>query len=96
MHLKKFSDFATDDIALVGDKINIAELFNKPLVVTGFRMLTSKRDGKPLLHLQIEFEGRTRTAFTNSVVLIKQCEQYKDEMPFEATIIKVGSYYTFS
>ena len=94
--MKKFSDFAETEAGLVGDKLKISEVMNKKIVVTGYRMLTQKHNSRPLLHLQFELEGKTHTTFTNSVVLIRQCETYQEEIPFETMIVKQSNYYTFS
>ena len=34
--------------------------------------------------------------FTGSAVLKNQIEKYKDKIPFNAKILKINKYYTFS
>lgn len=94
--MKKFSDFA-EEIGLSGEKIKVSEILNKEITVTDFRILTSKfNQDKDLLQLQFEINGEQRITFTNSLVLIKQCQQYKSEMPFSTIIKKISNYYTFT
>lgn len=95
--LKRFSDFAEEGRGLEGDKVKMGEIFNKPIIVKAYRIFDSKcvKD-KPCLQLQFEMDGETRIVFTNSSVLIRQIKQYESELPFIATIRKVGSYHTFT
>lgn len=93
---KRFSDFAQDKVGLVGDKKTIAEILNKEILVTGYRILEGKYPvGKALLHLQFKYNDIYYTVFTNGTVLLKQIKQYEKEIPFYATIKKLGNYYTF-
>lgn len=97
--MKQFSDFAKkEDInTFNGKKIGINELFDKSIIVKKYRIIPNgKFSNKPVLHLQFELDGETRTTFTNSVVLIRQCKEYESEMPFSTKIIKTHNYYTFS
>lgn len=48
------------------------------------------------MQLQYELDGKKYVSFTNSEVLIRQIEQYADEIPFLTTIVKRNSYYTFT
>jgi len=95
--MKKFSDFADESRGLEGEKMKIGDVFNKPIVVKAFRIFDSKciKD-KSCLQLQFELDGETKIVFTNSAVLIRQIKQYESELPFIATIKKVGSYHTFT
>lgn len=96
-NVHKFSDFAKDECGLSGEKIAIAEILNKEVIVKAYRIIKSKAiQGKECLQLQIEFNSIDRVTFTNSLILIRQSQEYADKMPFIATIIKNGSYYTFS
>jgi len=95
--IKRFSDFAKDEVGLIGDKLKIGEIFNKEIYVTAYRILASKGvKGKEVLQLQFELENHTYIVFTNSEVMIRQIKQYETEIPFLTVIKKVGSYYTFS
>jgi hypothetical protein len=48
--------------------------------------------------LQFHFpdDDEIKIIFTGSDVLISQIEDYKEEIPFEATIKKINRYYTFT
>ena len=95
--MRRFSDFAKEEIGLDGDKIQISDALNKEIYLIGFRIIESKIiKGKPCLQLQFKIDGMTHVTFTNSVVLIRQIEKYKEHLPFVTTIRKRNSYYTFS
>lgn len=92
----KFSEFA-DEHPMSGKKIPINEVLNCELTVKGYRVTdSSKNPGTKCLTISVVFEDIERVIFTGSTVLIDQCEKYKDQMPFEATIKKIDNYYTFS
>lgn len=94
--VKRFSDFAQGEFGLEGEKKPIADILNKEICVTGFRIMDGKHPvGKELLQLQYKLEGVYYITFTNGIVLIKQIKQYKEEIPFVTTIKKFGNYYTF-
>lgn len=107
---KQFSDFAVKDIGLDGDKISIANILNKKIYLLAYRIMRSKAvHGKQCLQLQYELctdaddaddnnndDGKCYISFTNSEVLMRQIQEYENELPFETTIIKRSSYYTFS
>lgn len=95
--IHRFKEFASEECGLDGDKIPMAEILNKEITVTAYRIMQSKAvKGKECLQLQVELDGENRVVFTNSVVLIRQTQQFAKEIPFLAIIIKRGSYYTFS
>lgn len=95
--MKKFSDFAKNTGIMKGDKIAISEVLDKEIIVDSYTIGESRYEGKKLLTLQINLDGEDRIIFTGSTVLIDQCDEYKDHMPFEATIIKVnGKFYSFT
>lgn len=97
--MKRFSDFASDEIGLVGKKLTMQDILGKPIIVTAGRIAASKAvKGKQCLQLQFTFDGAEEpfVVFTNSSVLIKQMTKYGEEVPFLATIEKHGAYYTFS
>ncbi len=94
--MKKFSDFA-DEQGLVGEKMPVAEVFNKTIVVTGYRIIDSTAvKGKRCLQLQFELNGEKHVLFSTSEVLLRQTEKYAEHIPFETVIKKVGSYHTFT
>ena len=96
--MKKFSDFATDDNIMTGDKIKIDDILGKEIIVIGYKISESKykKDGQDkVLTLQFKLNNECRVIFTGSNVLIEQIEKYKNEIPFLATIEKVNKFYTF-
>ena len=97
--MRKFSDFAQDERIIDGEKLNIASILNKEIMVIGYRIKNSKyakSNYEKCLSLQFEIDGTKFVAFTGSNVLIDQIEKYKDEIPFFTTIIKIDKYFTFS
>ena len=94
--MKKFSDFATEDSIMSGDKIKIGDITGKEVEVIDYRIGNSKFEGKKLLTLQIKLDGENRVIFTSSNVLIDQSQKYEEEMPFLATIKKINNrFYSF-
>ncbi len=97
--MKRFCDFATDQVALDGDKVRLDDILNEPIIVTGYRVRKSrfsKNESGEYLTLQFEREGRKCIVFTGSDVLIGQVKKYAHEIPFETAIKKISRYYTFS
>jgi len=97
--LKRFSDFATTNNAVTGDKIKIEDVLGKEIEVIGYKASSSKfpKAGNDMvLTLQFNLDGEPRVLFTGSGVLLEQAEKYKDEMPFLAKIEKVNKFYTFT
>lgn len=70
-------------------------MLDKEIVVCAYRITDSKYGEGSCLKLQFELDGEKHVLFTGSNVLIRQCEQYADRMPFLARIVKPGKYYTF-
>lgn len=94
--MQKFADFAKER-QFDGDKIPIADVLNKEIVVRDFRVASSKvKQGTDYVSIQIEMDGKPRVIFTGSNVLVRQLEEYKDYLPFETIIRKVRDFYTFT
>ena len=96
---KRFNDFAKDEVALVGEKLAIQDVIGKEIFLTAYRISKSKAvPGKECLQLQFSFSDSDEVlvTFTNSEVLTRQVKRYEAELPFITTIVKRGSYYTFS
>lgn len=97
--MRKFSDFATEERPLEGNKVRLDELLDTELIVIGHRIRDSKyRDdgSQRYMTLQVQIAGETAVCFTGSEVLINQIERYRDQIPFVTTIRKIDRYYTFS
>ena len=98
--MKKFSDFATDDGVLTGDKLRLEDVLGKEIIVKGYKISNSKYgkkgEDKKVLTLQFELEGVDYIIFTGSNVLMDQIEKYKSEIPFMTKIEKINTFYSFS
>lgn len=100
--MNRFSDLGIKPTQkrLVGDKIKIAKILNREILVRDYRLEESKygknRSGK-CLYLQIEIEGTKHIVFTGSDVLIDLIQQVpKEKLPFFTTIVKEGECFEFS
>lgn len=96
---KRFSDFATDDRPLAGDKVKLDNILNQEILITGYRLTESKygRSNSPkCLTVQFEKKGKQQVFFTGSGVLINQLEKYQQEIPFLATVRKIERYFTLT
>ncbi len=98
--MEKFSAFAAaEDRRLDGEKEDISDVFGKEIEVLAYRIMPSKAvRGKSCLQLQYRYTGdkEPHIIFSNSEVMTRQIEQYKEHIPFSTVIRKRGSYYTFS
>ena len=95
--MNRFSEFASEDGPLDGDKIRLDDILNKEIIIKDYRISKSKYEGKgDYTTIQIEDNGLQQVIFTGSRVLAAQCEKYKDMMPFVATIKKIDKYYTLT
>lgn len=93
--IHRFGDFAKGNI-LDGEKKRLSEIVNKEIVVTGANITKSTKNDGECLKLQYTLDGKTYVTFTGSVVLIKQCKEYSNEIPFVTTIKQVGKYFSFT
>ena len=103
-------DTLTTHKALDGDKVRIDDILNKPIVVTGFQVSTSKyRDRGSGVCVKVQFyemEDKTQVRkvfFSGSSVLKDELEEAKQtldskDLPtmFKTTVKKVGNYYSLS
>lgn len=102
MSLKKFSDFSivVPENQFSGEKIRIAKLLNKKIIVLNYRITDSKfkEEGvKNRLDIQLELNDEKYILFTGSNVLMKMIEQVsKESFPFETVITKEGEAYQFN
>lgn len=94
--MHKFKDFADED-SFEGEKIRIDDLLNKDIQVISFKVTPSKHNnGKECTAIQLRIDEIPFVLFTGSEVLKGQLQKYSDKLPFEATIKKIKSYYTFA
>jgi len=97
--MKKFSDFATEETPLIGDKVKIETIIGKEISIIGYRITDSKfkeRNHGKCITIQFSIDDTQKIFFTGSEVLMNQIEKYKEEIPFLTTIIKNQRYYTFT
>ena len=99
--MQRFSDFATEDKPLDGQKKRLDEVINREIVVLEARITDSKfadegESRRRCVTIQFELDGDVCVLFSGSQVLINQIEKYREHIPFAATIIKIDRYYTFS
>lgn len=78
--MKRYGDFFTKIV----DMENLQEAYCK----------ASK--GKTCVEIQFKLDDKIGVTFTNSSVLERQLDTFKDMMPFEASIKKIHNYYTFT
>lgn len=93
---KRFGDFARDHVPLDGSKLKIADILNKEILVTGFRVKNSKYNATSCLTIQFMMGDEKHVAFTGSAVLLDQCKIYESEIPFITTVKRIDRYYSFT
>lgn len=100
--IKRFADFADTKSHPImdGEKVALQKILNKEIKVTAYKIKDTKfDDAKNNKCLMVQFEDSTnerKVFFTGSAVLIDQIERYKDHIPFLATIVKTGKFFSFS
>ena len=95
----KFSEFAKKDEGLLdGKKKKIEDILNVEITVLGFKVKPSKFPEKSPHYTTIQFlqDDKKFIVFTSSIVLTEQLENYKEQLPFIATIRKSGKAFTFT
>ncbi|MCX5818995.1 MAG: hypothetical protein NT047_03665 [Deltaproteobacteria bacterium] len=93
---KRFGDFAKDHVPLDGSKLKIADILNKEIMITGYRVKNSKYNATSCLTIQFMMGDEKHVAFTGSQVLLDQCKSYEAEIPFIATVKRIDRYYSFT
>lgn len=98
--MKKFSDFGIDTMpvtAIVGDKIKIDRVLNRPIKIHAIVFAPSDFGGERM-DMQIELNGEKRLLRTSSQNLMYQGKKVpKDGFPFDTTIVLLGEKsYEFS
>lgn len=98
--MHRFSDFASEESRLDGDKVKIDDILTQEITIKAFTLSDSRfsknKSGK---YLTVQFcgaDGIDKVFFGGSDVLSDQLEKYKSELPFVATIKKINKYYTLN
>ena len=91
-----FSNFGNEELPLEGKKKKTEDILNIEILITAFRVAESKYNERKCLTIQFENSGAKYIVFSGSDVLIRQMGKYKDKLPFYATILKRGKFYTLS
>jgi hypothetical protein len=99
----KFSEFAEDDEKPIeGEKVRIESILNKPIVLTAYKIRTSKYKKEncdrcaTVQFYEVDSPARKEIFFTGSNVVISMLEKYGDKIPFETTVKKIDKYYTLT
>ena len=89
----QFSDFATEDKPMEGEKKKLDDILNIEILVIGFKVGKSKYKDKNYLTLQFKIDDDIYVLFTGSAVLSDQSQKYRERMPFYTKIKKIKNYY---
>jgi hypothetical protein len=97
---QRFADFADEPTPLDGQKAAIDAICDEEITILAYRSAKSKfEDSKTGTYTMIQFvrtNGERYVCFTSSTVLARQCEKYRDYMPFLTHIRKICRYYTMT
>ncbi len=92
-----FSVFARGKLPLPGTKMRLDQILNREILVTDFRIMKSKHHpGQDCLQFQYLLDDTVCVSFTGSAVLMDQISSVGDNIPFNATVVKIDRYYSFS
>ena len=99
--MKRFSDFAEAATPLEGTKKKLDDILNRDLIICNCKVSESKYNENgckeyAIIQFKEENSDELFVVFTESKVLIEQCEKNKDMMPFIVVIKKINKYYTFN
>jgi hypothetical protein len=95
-HFRDFADPDEDEEALDGDKIKIADIIDKEILILNFDIRKSKIKEGDYVIVQFESDGEKHVIFTTAPRLMKKLERHKEKMPYLVTIIRKYKYYTMS
>lgn len=96
--MKSFKEFniKSEVHAFSGDKIKIAKILNREIIVLDYKVEDSKYTDK-CLYMHIELQGVKHVVFTGSKNLIDMINKVsKSDFPFTATIIQENERYEFT
>ena len=99
--MNSFKDLGieTQSACLVGEKIKIAKILNRNIIITNFRIEASKfpkNKSMKCLHLEIEVDNERKIVFTGSDVLISTIEKVrKEDLPIFCQIVQEGEHFEF-
>ena len=97
--MTKFSDLQIKPKIdhFIGDKIKISKILNKEISVLKFKIVESKFEKGPCLHIQIQIADVNHVIFTGSQVLQQMIKEVTDDsFPFTTTIIEQDEHYEFT
>lgn len=95
--VKRFSDFAEkNDARLDGEKMKLADIVGKEILVKGFSLAKSKHYSGEYATLQFELENAKHVVFLSSKIIIEQLQKYESQLPYLTTVVKIGKYYSLS
>jgi hypothetical protein len=103
--MNRFSQFdiKISSKSFQGDKVRIAKILNKEIVVHDFKLEDSKvqafkeKGSGKCLQLQISFNNEMHVLFTGSCGLIEAIQQIpQNQFPFSTTIIEENDRYKFT
>lgn len=99
--IHSFSDFATDEQVLEGDKVKIESLLNKEIIVLRYKIRDSKYSDNSKMCVTVQFcepdnQSVKKIFFTGSTVIQDLLEKYKEQLPFKTVIKKIDRYFTFT
>ena len=92
----RFGEFAGEEGPLDGKKERLSDILDKEILVLAFRIGKSKFKEKNYVTIQFENSGSRCVVFTGSEVLMEQLVRHKGQLPFYATIVKRGNYFSLS
>lgn len=109
MDIPQFSNLS-EKKTLDGDKVKIDDVLNKSIIITGYQIMTSKYKTKSSEHctkVQFYFASDEREErkvfFSGSLVIKDQVEEMDKKLSekglpfvFQATVKKVGNYYSLT
>ena len=96
MSYPHFGDFAGEEGPLDGTKRKLSEILDKEILVLAYRIGKSKFRDKNYVTIQYENGSARYVVFTGSEVLMEQLKRHEGNLPFYATIVKRGNYFSLS
>jgi len=96
--VKMFPGKVQETVQYPGKRYQVEELVGEVFIVHECQIQESRRYGSRFATVKIsDLEQKEFAWFrTSSSILVEQLEQYQDQLPWQATIVKRGRAYSFA
>jgi len=97
-NVKQFPGGIQETVQYEGERFKVEDLVGEAFIVHECNIQESRRYGNKFATVKISDLEQEQFGWfrTSSGILVDQLEQYQDQMPWQATIVKRGRAYSFA